>query len=917
MQKSASRSRSRSGSGSRSRSFSRSRSRSRKRRYSSRSRSRSRSHSPSNVRERNYPREYQNNRDFRGFHRGSRRPFFRGGRGRGFFPRGRFQRGRGGYNNNFRPNNWQNYRQHPQQLHQPHQQHHHHHQQQQQQQPPHNFSPKRGRSRSRTPKKRSHSYSDDSSSRRSRRGSSSSSSSRSLKRKSKPRSAKRRSKDVKKDRSASKEAHRERGAAVDEEQAAKPETPGEAGAGDRSSGGWQEVTDLSFSPVKSSPQVRSAVSVDQGPLSTGEASASPKDPAASCNDVSSKSPRKKSPLSVFTGTGVFSKESQADKEEAVPSDFMKFLEEKRMKQVSQWQNGKEKDPTGASTVGTEQANAKSSGGICDKGSATKAADINGKGLKERYSSEDQDGSSRFLKAPPFHGRGEEDKEEEEMERPCPKLRGAEVKPGKSRRKGRSSLSARELFELAYFHASSGGGDDDDDDDDLEALEEKLFASRKQERAAALAAALVKREMASKLRSMSPDKGSKDRRQATEMSPPLRSTENRERGTFTVSRDKSPPKSSAKRGTEFRVRLDSFEDEFDSTSGNFASERKLSRDLLHSGKKEQEFRSIFEHITATQRRRSPSELFAQHIVDIVHHIKAQHFPSSGMTLNERFAIYQRRAAQKEIMKPRKSPEIHRRIDVSPSALKKHSYLFEEMKDTDDSSYKAEGKKIKGYSVDLRRDIEQRKKYLSSERDHKRNPERDESVGSSRERSTDASSHHKKSKEGDYPQEDAEPKQEAFNKGRLGPREHGVNMERGRGRGNFQFRIRGRGWNRGNYQNSANGNGPNVGLPAHINNEDWDPEYTPKSKTYYLHDDRDGDKDKKATEPRVRGRGTFVRSGGRFLFRKAPVIGTTNNASPKWTHDKFQGSAEEGELQDDDSEEDHKEDNGSGLVAADDQ
>lgn len=38
--------------------------------------------------------------------------------------------------------------------------------------------------------------------------------------------------------------------------------------------------------------------------------------------------------------------------------------------------------------------------------------------------------------------------------------------------------------------------------------------------------------------------------------------------------------------------------------------------------------------------------------------AQHFKSSGMTLNERFGIYQRKAAEMEMMKPRKSPEIHR-------------------------------------------------------------------------------------------------------------------------------------------------------------------------------------------------------------------------------------------------------------------
>uniref|UniRef100_A0A1A8J6Y2 Thyroid hormone receptor associated protein 3b n=1 Tax=Nothobranchius kuhntae TaxID=321403 RepID=A0A1A8J6Y2_NOTKU len=55
----------------------------------------------------------------------------------------------------------------------------------------------------------------------------------------------------------------------------------------------------------------------------------------------------------------------------------------------------------------------------------------------------------------------------------------------------------------------------------------------------------------------------------------------------------------------------------------------------------------------------------------------------MTLSERFAVYQRKAAEAEMMKPRKSPEIHRRIDVSPSAFKRHPHLFE---DVDECSYK---------------------------------------------------------------------------------------------------------------------------------------------------------------------------------------------------------------------------------------
>jgi len=118
------------------------------------SRSRSRSYSPSHNRERNHPRVYQN-RDFRGHNRGYRRPYYFRGRNRGFYPWGQYNRG--GYGN-YR-SNWQNYRQ--------------------------AYSPRRGRSRSRSPKRRSPSprsrshsrNSDKSSSDRSRRSSSSRSSS--------------------------------------------------------------------------------------------------------------------------------------------------------------------------------------------------------------------------------------------------------------------------------------------------------------------------------------------------------------------------------------------------------------------------------------------------------------------------------------------------------------------------------------------------------------------------------------------------------------------------------------------------------------------------------------------------------------------------------------------------------------------
>lgn len=82
------------------------------------------------------------------------------------------------------------------------------------------------------------------------------------------------------------------------------------------------------------------------------------------------------------------------------------------------------------------------------------------------------------------------------------------------------------------------------------------------------------------------------------------------------------------------------------------------------------------------------------------------------------------------------------------------------------------------------------------------------------------------------------------------------------------------------------------------EEWDPEYTPKSRKYYLHDDRDGEKT--WVDNRGRGRGSFPARRGRFVYRK----GGGGGGSPKWTHDMFQGG-EEGELADDNIEVDHKE------------
>lgn len=54
--------------------------------------------------------------------------------------------------------------------------------------------------------------------------------------------------------------------------------------------------------------------------------------------------------------------------------------------------------------------------------------------------------------------------------------------------------------------------------------------------------------------------------------------------------------------------------------------------------------------------------------------AQHFQSSNMTLSERFALYQRKAAEVEMRKPRKSPEIHRYLKHFISDQKSFNHLF---------------------------------------------------------------------------------------------------------------------------------------------------------------------------------------------------------------------------------------------------
>ncbi|XP_048059475.1 thyroid hormone receptor-associated protein 3b isoform X2 [Megalobrama amblycephala] len=876
--RSRSRSRTRSRSYTRSHSRSRSRSRSRKRRYSSRSRSRSHS------RERNYPsRDFQGNRGYnRGF-RGYRRPFqYHRGRGRGYFPRGNYHRG--GSNYGYRSNHGSNWHGH-----------------RDQQQPyDHQYSPRRGRSRSHTPRKRSPSrshsrHSGRSSSGRSRRSSSSSRSSSPRRRNSS--AGRPHAKEAKgraspgESKGASKEASKPTGSS--------PEEPGSK---------WEGLSDYETSPKRNvaSAGGQSEIKVS---LSGGAGNGGP---LWRSIGPANKSPPEKT--STPTGFGFFTKEDSKteDKSASISTAFKKFLAEKK-KPLSDRDNGRGE----ALSLGDADSEKSSS--------------------KSRGMFEASESGSKTDKGLPFLDAEEEEYRQEMKDRKTEE---------ESKYKDKTIVTMRDLTEerfgkwddSIYLSNKDSSRRDEDVEEDLD---EELYRSRKH--------ASRKEEKASK-------KKEKKKSRISPSSPsPSRVSENRGRPLFPAAREASPPaKSSAKKDPHFNFSIKAFTDGGESSSGALSKERHLSRDLVHPGKKDhEEFRSIFQHIQSAQLRRSPSELFAQHIVTIVHHIKAQHFKSSGMTLNERFGIYQRKAAEMEMMKARKSPEIHRRIDVSPSAFKKHSHLFE---DFEESSYKDHGKKHEGDSLDLRLAIERRKK------DPKREGGKS-SAGSrtpSHELSPDRSSKHKKSKKSKkkrerspssssssssspsphpYRGKEYHPEEHmegggGFNKARLGSREFPGSMERGprdyeghmdrgyergrggydrggydRGRGGYDRgfpRMRGRGWNRGNYPgNNTNNNPPNMGGPSRPPEEEWDPEYTPKSRKYFQHDDRDKEGEMKWVDTRGRGRGIFPRGRGTFIVRKG------GGGSPKWTHDMFQGNAEEGEIE---GGAEHKDDEKSGESTA---
>ncbi|XP_052640414.1 bcl-2-associated transcription factor 1 isoform X4 [Harpia harpyja] len=357
----------------------------------------------------------------------------------------------------------------------------------------------------------------------------------------------------------------------------------------------------------------------------------------------------------------------------------------------------------------------------------------------------------------------------------------------------------------------------------------------------------------RVRSFYPEGGEQETAKAGKFmkSPPLhKNLDAREKSTF---REESPLRikmiASDSHRPEVKLKMAPVPLDDSNRPASLTKDRLLASTLVHSVKKEQEFRSIFDHIKLPQASKSTSESFIQHIVSLVHHVKEQYFKSAGMTLNERFTAYQK--ATEEHCTRQKSPEIHRRIDISPSTLRKHTRLAGEERVFKEESQKGD-KKLRCDSADLRHDIDRRRK--------ERSKERGDSKGS---RESSGSRKHEKTPKDykDYKSYKDDSKQKRD-----------------------QDRAR-----------SSPSSSPSSSSSSSREEKDCKKERDEEFKTHHeqkeysgfagvnrprgtFHDDRDDGVDYWAK--RGRGRGTFQRGRGRFNFKKS-------GSSPKWTHDKYQG------------------------------
>ncbi|KAM4041546.1 bcl-2-associated transcription factor 1 isoform 2-T2 [Anomaloglossus baeobatrachus] len=326
---------------------------------------------------------------------------------------------------------------------------------------------------------------------------------------------------------------------------------------------------------------------------------------------------------------------------------------------------------------------------------------------------------------------------------------------------------------------------------------------------------------------------------------------------------------------------------DNRPSTLANDRMLASTLVHSVKRQKDFRSIFEHMKVSFSNKTSPESFTYHVVSLVQFVKEHYFKGDGKTLSERFAGYQT-VTDEHASRP-KSPEIHRRIDVSPNIQRKHAYMQNEEKAfvVKEEPSKSE-KKVKSSSTgdSDRRRIEHRKERGDSKCSRESSDSRKKEKAHKEHKEIKVFKDENKRRKDHEPSpplsdDDKDIKKESRDeefKGPMEPKEYAGFPGISRPRGTF-FRIRGRGRARGVFAGTSTA--PVNAAPSfqkRPKEEEWDPEYTPKSKKYFLHDDRDDGVDYWAR--RARGRGNFQRGRGRFPFKKS-------GSSPKWTHDKYQG------------------------------
>ncbi|XP_039594689.1 bcl-2-associated transcription factor 1-like isoform X3 [Polypterus senegalus] len=806
---------SRSRSGSHSSSRSRSRSRSRKKRYSSRSRSRSYSRSRSRERERNYPRDYR--RDYR-MNRGMRRPYGFRGRGRGYYQGG----GRFYHRGGFRPN-WHNRR--------------------------YSRSPRRGRSRSRTPKRRSTSQRSRSKSRHSERSSVSrrSSTSRSSsfysqspvprkKRSSQDKPVKKLEGNVAKDEVDRRNSEEEKGNNNKSEQvtASSSKSVSDSKGTTNVTESWIGIAEYndnsphshhSPSPIPTLPsqsssrsdtashQIASKISPASLPSQHLHSIQHSPDGSLDRYSPSQESPPYRSspsgsPAPLFavaqTGKGSFPNSEEQDlpklgkyiKRYTDEEGSRAYLHERASGRDKDLQKGRtEREGEWAQSGGPDPVTKKEGEKVPFLGDSPDAED-----------DEEEDESQAYRQPYQF-------KVSSQVEQVKSYSTETRWNLGSQEEGGKYKIKTAPKGEREYEKFGEDRvfkfKDPSYTVDKVGANKEKYMEKGRENYDERIAA---KKEPASP--QLKTDKVS----DLYDHSPLLQKTlDMRDKGTFqdeSPSRAKIVPGETCRPEVKMKISAAAFIDPSPGTA--ISSDRSLASALVHSTKKEQGFRSIFDHIKKPQSYKNSAESFIQHIVSLVHHVKEHYFKSTGMTLHERFTVYQKGGEGHEVKQ--KSPEIH---------SKRKSTERENSRSSSSSS-----------SSSSKEDKDSRK-----------------------EREEEYKSHHEQKEYLGY---------------------QGGN----RARGAFQFRIRGgRGRGRGVFTGPTPGpSNLNVPFQKRTKEEEWDPEYTPKSKKYFLHDDRDDGVDYWAK--RGRGRGTFQRGRGRFTFKKS-------GSSPKWTHDKYQceGNVEE--------------------------